>query len=93
MWTLGENVSRDSELGMMARQDLKVLIKKEEVDELWIVDTGASSHMCKVWKGFSDMKNTNIKAEFTRVDHEGKVDKIGTRSGVVQRQWQNKPLN
>ena len=83
MWTLGENVSGDSELGMMARQDLNVLIKKEEVDELWIGDTGASSHMCKVWKGFSNTKSVNIKAEFAREGHEGKVDKIGTWSGIV----------
>ena len=77
-------MSRDSEFGMMARQDLKVLIKKEEVGELWIGDTGASSHMCKVWKGFSNTKNINIKAEFAREDHEGKVDKTGTWTGIVQ---------
>ena len=92
------NVSRDSEFGMMARQDLKVLIKKEEVGELWIGATGASSHMCKVGKGCSNTKNVNIKAEFAREDHEGKVDKIGTWTGIVQvlnkeTSHQNKPLN
>ena len=50
----------------------------------WIGDTGASSHMCKVWKGFSNTKNINIKAEFAREDHEGKVDKRGTWTGIVQ---------
>ena len=68
----------------MSRQDLKILMKKEEVSELWIGDTGASSHMCKVWKGFSNVKNVNINAEFTSKDHEGKVSKTGTWTGVVQ---------
>ena len=65
-------MSRDSEIGSMARleeQDLKV----EEVDELWKGDTGASSHMCKVWKGYSKV----IQDELERQGFEMYLSAVG----------------
>ena len=39
--------------------------------------------MCKVWKGFSEVRDTKIKAEFAREDHDGDVNKIGKWTGMV----------
>ena len=44
--------------------------KKKEVDDslIWVGDTGASSHMTRVWDGYYKLRPENSKAIFAQPD-------------------------
>ena len=86
-WSQSLDDASDKEMGCMGKRPAQDILKGEEKKRLvlWIGDTGESTHVTHIRKGFICTRRANVKAQFGRNGDTENVDVMGSWKGRSHR--------